>query len=98
MPDNILNYVVSTAIPALLTAVDERIVSILGTAVSVMTRAATNSVDVAKQISPFNPRQSVGKGTLALEIRPPSKEASATELVHVNTCTYCRSPHAASCC
>jgi hypothetical protein len=48
MPDNILNYVVSTAIPALLTAVDERIVSILGTAVSVMTRAATNSVDVAK--------------------------------------------------
>jgi len=59
MPDNILNYVVSTAIPALITAVDKRIGSILGMADS-MTRAA-NGVDVAKQTRPCNPRRSANR-------------------------------------
>lgn len=59
MPDNILNYVVSTAIPALITAVDKRIGSILGMADS-MTRAA-NGVDAAKQTRPCNPRRSANR-------------------------------------
>ena len=54
MPEYILNYVVSTAIPALIMAVDKRIVSILGMA-DYMTQAA-NGVDVAKQTRPCNPR------------------------------------------
>jgi hypothetical protein len=61
----IINYAVSTAIPALVTAVDKRVESILGTAVSTM-EAAADRVEVASQKRVLNPRRS-NKRSVALD-------------------------------
>ena len=52
-----INYAVSTAIPVLITAVDERVGTILGTAVSTM-EAAANRVEAATQKRARNPQRS----------------------------------------
>jgi hypothetical protein len=52
-----VNYAVSTAIPALITAVDERVGTILGTAVSTM-EATANRVEATTQKRAWNPQRS----------------------------------------
>jgi len=56
----VVNYAISTAIPALITVVDERVGTILKTAVSTM-EAAANRVEVATQKRVHNPRRSHNK-------------------------------------
>jgi hypothetical protein len=90
MPNNILNYDVSTAVPALVTAVDERVGTLLGTAVSTM-RTAANSVEVTTQKRAHNPRSSDNKSSVTrdgnTEVTPkksngPKNKKKQKQLVH----------------
>ena len=62
----VINYAISTAIPSLIMAVDKRVGTILGTAVSTM-EAAANRVEVATQKRARNPRRSDNRRSFTLD-------------------------------
>jgi hypothetical protein len=62
----IVNRAISTAIPALVTAVDDRVGVILGTAISAM-EAAADRVGVVTQRRVLNPRRTSKKRLVALD-------------------------------
>lgn len=73
-----VNYAVGAAIPALISVVDQRVQTVLGTAVSTM-EAAANRVEAATQGRFHNPRKPVKKRAEALDEYDGDSEGSPTK-------------------